>query len=92
MKLATDLIVGAVDDKYDTAIVVSSDGDLVPAVDWVRKRKKKRAEYIGFSIADPKSIQNDGKPSQTMITNSDVQRIFIASDLKPFVKPFIQKE
>jgi len=38
VKLATDLIVGAVDNKYDTAIVVSSDGDLVPAIDWVRLR------------------------------------------------------
>ena len=45
VKLATDLIVGAVDDQYDVAIVVSSDSDLVPAIDWgsvsaFKKRKK----------------------------------------------------
>ena len=33
VKLATDLIVGAVDNQYDTAILVSSDTDLNPAKD-----------------------------------------------------------
>ncbi len=33
VKLATDLIVGAVDNQYDTAILISSDSDLIPAID-----------------------------------------------------------
>lgn len=39
VKLATDLIVGAIDNRYDSAIVVSSDADLVPAIDWVRTKR-----------------------------------------------------
>ncbi len=48
VKIATDLIVGAVDDIYDTAILVSSDTDLIPAVKYIKYRKK-RLEYVGFS-------------------------------------------
>jgi len=66
VKLATDLIVGAVDDKYDTAIVVSSDTDLVPAVDWVRSRMKKKVEYIGFSIAETDEFDAT-RPVKTLI-------------------------
>ncbi|OGZ32631.1 MAG: hypothetical protein A2V69_00925 [Candidatus Portnoybacteria bacterium RBG_13_40_8] len=50
VKIATDLIIGAVDDLYDTAIIVSSDTDLIPAIKYV-KYKKKRLEYVGFSHA-----------------------------------------
>ncbi|PIR06061.1 MAG: hypothetical protein COV55_05020 [Candidatus Komeilibacteria bacterium CG11_big_fil_rev_8_21_14_0_20_36_20] len=91
VKLATDMIVAAVDDKYDTAIVVSSDADIVPAIDWIRKRTKKKVEYIGFSILDETKKYENTKPLQTMITYSDVQRILTNSDLKPFIKPFIKK-
>ena len=62
VKLATDLIVGAVDNQYDTAIVVSSDADLVPAIDWIRYRMKKRVEYIGFSLPDKMDIRNSTRP------------------------------
>ncbi len=86
VKLATDLIVGAVDNKYDTAIVISSDGDLIPAVDWVRNRKKKKIEYVGFSIEDPKNNTQNTRPLQSMITYSNIQRILVKSDLLRFVK------
>jgi len=82
VKLATDLIAGAVDNKYDTAIIVSSDGDLIPAIDWVRNRKNKKIEYIGFSIEDK---NYNTKPLQSMITHSDIQRILVKSDLMKFV-------
>lgn len=92
VKIATDLIVGAFDDKYDTAILVSSDSDLIPAMDWVRKRTNKKIEYVGFSILDPGSNRKDDtKPSPSMITNSDIARTLVASDLEPFTKSFIQK-
>ena len=84
VKLATDLLVGAIDNKYDTVIVVSSDGDLVPAIDWVRLRQRKKVEYIGFSI--PGKDKDDTRPSQTLITHTDIQRILVASDLKSFIK------
>ena len=86
VKIATDLIVGAVDDKYDTAIVVSSDGDLLPAIDWVTKRKQKKIEYIGFSILDEEDERKSTKPLLSMISKTDIQRTLIVSDLKPFLQ------
>lgn len=86
VKLATDLIVGAVDDQYDMAIVVSSDADLVPAIDWIRHRYKKKVEYVGFSL-----LNQGGEPTrplQTMITKTDIQRILAESDVRPFCSPF----
>ena len=41
VKLSVDLVIGAVDDLYDTAIVISSDK-------YVSKAKGKAVEYIGF--------------------------------------------
>jgi uncharacterized LabA/DUF88 family protein len=56
VKIATDLIIGAVDDIYDTAILVSSDTDLIPAIKYV-KYKKKKLEYVGFSHAPSFGMQ-----------------------------------
>lgn len=92
VKLATDLIVGAVDNQYDTAIVVSSDADLVPAIDWIRYRLKKKVEYIGFSLLDEIDTRYSTRPLQIMISKSDIQRILVESDLKPFCKPFVQQQ
>lgn len=50
VKIATDIIIGAVDDIYDTAIIISSDTDLIPAIKY-SKYKKKKIEYVGFSHA-----------------------------------------
>ena len=86
VKIATDLIVGAVDDKYDTAIVVSSDTDLVPAIDWARMRKKKRVEYIGVSLPDNRGERYASKPTFALIARTDVQRILVESDIRRFVK------
>lgn len=86
VKLATDLIVGAVDDRYDTAIIVSSDSDLVPAIDWIRIKRNKKVEYIGFSIIDKKDERNTTRPLQTMISRTDIQRILVESDLKDFIQ------
>ena len=85
VKLATDLIVGAVDDRYDTAIVISSDSDLVPALDWVRMRKSKKIEYIGFSILDERDERNSTRPLQTMFTHTNIQRVLVEADLRPFI-------
>jgi len=87
VKLATDLIVGAVDDKYDTAIVVSSDSDLIPAIDWVRHRMKKAIEYVGFSIPNEEVPENSTNPLISLITKTDVKRILVKSDLQPFIMP-----
>ncbi|MDP9237199.1 MAG: NYN domain-containing protein [Chloroflexota bacterium] len=47
VSLAVDMLTGAFEDRYDTAILVSSDGDFKPAVEGVR-RYGKRVEYLYF--------------------------------------------
>ena len=56
VKIAVDLIIGAVDNLYDTAILVSSDTDLIPAIRYI-KYKKKKLEYVGFAHAPSLGIQ-----------------------------------
>ena len=48
VKIAIDLVVGAFENTYDTAVVVSSDTDLLPAIKYVLSRGKK-VEYVGFA-------------------------------------------
>lgn len=84
VKLATDLITAAVDNRYDTAIVVSSDADLIPAIDWVRHRAKKKVEYVGFSIPDPDDEQNSVKPLLSLIKKTDTLRALVEDDLRGF--------
>ncbi len=86
VKLATDMIISAMDDRYDTAILISSDTDLIPAIDIVAKRFKKKVEYIGFSIViDEINPNNNTKPSQGLIGRTSLQRILVKSDILPFV-------
>ncbi len=86
VKIATDLVAATIDNKCDAAIIVSSDTDLVPMIDWVRFRLKKRIEYIGFSIPDKTDQKNDIRPTQSLINRSDVQRVLIESDIRKFQK------
>jgi len=86
VKLATDLIAGAIDNKYDTAILISSDSDLMPALDWVRERRHKKIEYIGFSIIDKKYRDRSTRPLLTMIRYTDIQRVLVEADLRKFIK------
>jgi uncharacterized LabA/DUF88 family protein len=74
VKLATDLVIGAFENIYDTAIIVSSDTDLIPAIEYV-KYKKKKVEYIGFSH----------KPSLGMIKESDINVLLQKKDIDTFV-------
>ena len=73
VKLAVDLVIGASDNLYDTAVVVSSDTDLIPAIKYARY-KKKNVEYVGFA----------GEPSLGMIKECGSQRLFAKEDLLPF--------
>lgn len=74
VKLAIDLVIGAADDLYDTAIIISSDTDLIPAIKYVLHGKNKRVEYVGFA----------GSPSLGMIKECSTQRLFAKDDLLPF--------
>jgi uncharacterized LabA/DUF88 family protein len=73
--IAVDLLLGACDDLYDTAILVSSDTDLIPAVHGVRKKGKK-VEYIGFAH----------RPSFGLIKNVDLTTTLRREDLAVFLK------
>jgi len=73
VQIAVDLLIGAYEDLYDTAILVSSDTDLIPALAKAREMKKK-IEYVGFSH----------KPSYGLITHSDVRRLLTKEDIEQF--------
>ena len=74
VKLAIDVVIGASDNLYDTAIVISSDTDLIPALKYVVNGKKKGIEYIGFA----------GSPSYGMMKESTAQRVLSKEDLVAF--------
>ncbi len=66
VKISVDLIVGAVDDLYDTAILVSSDTDLIPAIHYI-KYKKKKLEYVGFAHFPSLGIQKYANLSRLLL-------------------------
>jgi uncharacterized LabA/DUF88 family protein len=68
VQMAIDLVIGSVENIYDTAIIVSSDTDLIPAIRYVRSRGKS-VEYVGFSQG----------PSLGMIKESD-ERILLSKE------------
>ena len=73
VKIAVDLIVGAVDDLYDTAILISSDTDLIPAVRYIKYRNKK-IEYVGFSHNSSLGMQK----------YADISRLLTLEDIEKF--------
>jgi len=73
VKIAVDLIVGAVDDLYDTVVLVSSDTDLIPAVRYIKYRGKK-LEYVGFSH----------NPSLGMQKHTDLSVLLGSKDIEEF--------
>lgn len=74
VQIAIDLVIGAVEDIYDTAVVVSSDTDLIPALKYVRSKGKK-VEYIGFSNV----------PSLGMIKESDESILLTKEQFKKLI-------
>lgn len=74
VQLAVDLLVGAYEDKYDVALIVSSDTDLVPAIEKVQALGK-QVEYIGFAH----------QPSFGMQRFASLSRLLIKEDIEPFI-------
>ena len=72
--IAVDLLTGAYDSRYDTAVLVSSDTDLIPAVQGVRGKRKK-VEYIGFAH----------RPSFGLIRNVDLTTTLRHEDVVAFL-------
>ena len=74
VQLAVDLLVGAYENKYDTAVLISSDTDLLPAIQKVIDLKK-TVEYVGFSH----------KPSMALIARATSFHLLTKQDLSRFV-------
>ena len=80
VKIAVDLLVGAYEDFYDTAIVISSDTDLVPAIEKV-KSLGKEVEYIGFAH----------RPSFGVQKYATITRLLVREELEPFITERMKK-
>lgn len=74
VQIAVDILIGAYQNLYDRAILISSDSDLIPAVKQARKLGKE-VEYIGFSH----------KPTISLQRYADESRLLIKDELEPFV-------
>src|SRR5947209_4137294 len=72
--IAVELLRGAYRDTYDTAILVSSDTDLIPAIQEIRQAGK-HLEYVGFSH----------RPSYGLIKNSDIRTLLKREDVAQFL-------
>jgi uncharacterized LabA/DUF88 family protein len=66
VRMAVDMIVGAYEDNFDTVVLISSDTDLIPAVENVIK-KGKRIEYVGLSYRPSFGLMK--KVSETKLLN-----------------------
>jgi uncharacterized LabA/DUF88 family protein len=80
VKMAVDLLVGAYEDIYDVAILVSSDTDLIPAIQKV-KHLGKDVEYIGFAH----------RPSFGLQKYASISRLLIKDEIENFVLKEIEK-
>ncbi|MDP2950955.1 MAG: NYN domain-containing protein [bacterium] len=74
VKIAVDLLVGAYENLYDDAVIVSSDTDLIPVMEKVKKLGK-TIEYIGFGH----------EPSLALQTFATISRLLIKDELEPFI-------
>lgn len=74
VQMAVDLLSDAYDNLYDTAILISSDTDLIPAIKKVIRRGK-QVEYIGFSH----------QPSLALQKCATLSRLLIKDEVQPFI-------
>jgi len=56
VKLATHLLLDAIDDKYDTALLVSNDADFSPATNYIIYRLKKEVVYCHFPDSQTREL------------------------------------
>lgn len=75
VQIAVDLLIGAYEDLWDMAILVSSDTDLLPAIKKIRQLGK-TVEYIGFSH----------NPSFALIRFSDIRTLLKKENIGAFIK------
>jgi uncharacterized LabA/DUF88 family protein len=79
-KIVADLIIGAFEDKYDLAIVVSSDTDILPAIECARNINNKKVSYVGFDL------DGDGLGvNKSIFFNVDSRVILNREELSKFI-------
>ncbi|MBI5152791.1 NYN domain-containing protein [Candidatus Peregrinibacteria bacterium] len=74
VKIAIDMVEGAYEDRYDSAILITSDGDLAPAIEMV-VRKNKKVEIVGF----------ENRFSYALMQKASIYHSVKSSDLQKFV-------
>ena len=74
VQIAVDLLKGAYKDLYDTAVLVSSDNDLIPAIKEVQNSSK-QLEYVGFSH----------RPSFGILKHSSIRTLLKKEDIVQFL-------
>ncbi len=74
VRIGIDLVEGAYENRYNRAILISSDGDLAPAVEMVT-RKGKKVEIVGF----------EHKPSYALKQKANIYHSIKKSDLEKFM-------
>ena len=56
--MSNTLLIGAVDNLYDTAIVISGDEDFIDSINIVRKKYKKKIGNAYFSKGSSSNLRN----------------------------------
>lgn len=84
VNLAVDILVGAYEDLYDSAIIISSDTDLIPAVKKAQSLGKK-IEFVGFRYQPSYALIHQCSSSK-LLTKADILN-FIADEPDTEPKP-----
>jgi len=75
IQMAVNLLKGAFKNQYETAFLISSDSDLIPAIIEV-KAVGKKVVYVGF----------EHQPSFALLKNCSKSHLLTKKELLPFVK------
>jgi uncharacterized LabA/DUF88 family protein len=75
VKIAADILIGAYENLYDKAVLLSSDTDLLPAISKAVSLGK-IIQYVGFAH----------NPSFALIRHAKPAKLLSKDDLMPFVK------
>jgi uncharacterized LabA/DUF88 family protein len=72
VRIAIDLVVGALEDMYDEAYVLSSDSDLVPAIEHITRKTDKKVHYIAFEGSNHSIHLSQKATSMRMIKKDEL--------------------
>ena len=75
VKIAIDLVVGAYENTYDKAPMISSDTDLIPAVEKAISKRKK-VEYVGF-VDQPSYAMKRYCSSTKLLGKKDLEKFIV---------------